>query len=380
MPPPIERPVYSRLAKPIQVQPREPKRARKRSVVEYIIYGAFVVILVIGALALYTMYSPSRKNYPNRVSEGLKTDRVNLLLIGIGGEKHIVKEGNDLADSIMVVSLKPSTKQVALISIPRDLYVPIGHFGTHRINAAHDIGAKVNYPGDGPGLLADTVSTLTGQPIHAFVRIDFAAFEKIIDQLGGVDIYVHRPFYDYLFKDGFQAGWQHMNGDRALRYARYRYVHGAEGNNFARELRQQQVVAAIRDKIHNLKMQQALKLVAIATTVSKDTTTNLTTTQMVSLYQTFHTVEKGSIRHVSLAPLTEVFSVTDPHDQGDAVRPKTGNYAEIQTMARNVFSDMKPIVTRDEIQLSDQTAKPIAPEAPGVDSPTYKPRKAVTAH
>ena len=335
---------------------------------------------MIGAIALYTIYSPARKHYPNRVAEGMKADRVNVLLIGIGGEAHIVKEGNDLADSIMLVSLKPSTKQVALISIPRDLYVRIGHFGTHRINAAHDIGNTANYPGDGPGLLADTVSQLTGQPIHAFVRIDFAAFEKIIDQLGGIDVYVHRPFYDYLFKDGFQAGWQHMNGDRALRYARYRYVRGAEGNNFARELRQQQVIGAIRDRIHNLKPQEALKLVAIATTVSKDTTTNLTTTQMLSLYQAFHTVPKGSIRHVSLAPLTEVFSVTDPKDPGEAVRPRSGNFTEIQAMARNVFSDMKPIVTRDEIQLSDQTPAPIAPETPGVDPTPVQPRKAVVAH
>jgi LCP family protein required for cell wall assembly len=380
MQPPIERPVYSRLAVPIKPQYREPKKARKRSLVEYFLFGVFAIILVIGAVALYTMYSPARKRYPNRVAEGMKADRINLLLIGIGGEAHIVKEGNDLADSIMLVSLKPSTKQVALVSIPRDLYVPIGHFGTHRINAAHDIGGKVNYPGDGPGLLADTVSQLTGQPIHAFVRVDFAAFEKIIDQLGGIDIYVHRPFYDYLFKDGFQAGWQHMNGDRALRYARYRYVHGAEGNNFARELRQQQVIAAIRDKIHNLKPQEALKVVAIATTVSKDTTTNLTTTQMLSLYQTFHSVQKGSIRHVSLAPLTEIFSVPDPKDQGEAVRPRTGNFGEIQSMAANVFSDMKPIVTRDEIQLSDQTATPIAHEAPGVDPTPARPQKAVVAH
>jgi LCP family protein required for cell wall assembly len=256
----------------------------------------------------------------------------------------------------MVVSLKPSTKQAALISIPRDLYVNVGRFGVHRINAAHDLGYKMGYRGGGPGLLAESVSAAIGQPIHAFARIDFKAFSKVIDDLGGIDVFVYRPFRDYLFNDMFEQGWQHMSGDRALRYARYRYVHGAEGNNFARELRQQQVVSAVKKKLQNLSAAQALRLFASATTVSKYTATNLGTGDMIELYRTFKDLPQGNLRHVSLAPLTEIFMVTTVGDTGEAVRPPGNNYARIQQATRDIFTDMRPLVNRDQIQLSDTTA------------------------
>ena len=350
-------PRYSRLD-PTALHYTPPKPRKKSRAVEWILFGVFGLLLIIGAIALYTHFSPSYSRVPNTVADGWKHDRINLVVIGVAGNRR-AKLGNDLADAILLVSLKPSTKQVALVSLPRDLYVQIGRFGVHRLNAAHDIGYKVGYPGEGPGLLIDTVKAVTGQPVHAFVRIDFAAFEKLIDELGGVDIYVYRPFRDFLFNDEFKQGWQHMNGQRALRYARYRYVHGAEGNNFARELRQQQVVTAVRDKLHNLSAQQALHLVGSLGSVSKFTTTNLSTPQMIKLYQTFHDIKPGNVRHVSLAPLTEIFNVTDPDDPGEAVRPRSGNFAQVQNLLTNVFTDMRPVLARDQIPLHDgETPRP----------------------
>jgi LCP family protein required for cell wall assembly len=352
-------PRFSRLD-PAALHYTPPQPKPKSRVAEWILFGVFGLLVVIGAIALYTHFSPSYSRVPNTIADGWTHDRINLLVIGVAGDRR-KDMGNDLADSILLVSLKPSTKQAALISLPRDLYVKIGRFGVHRLNAAHDIGAKVGYPGEGPGLLIDTVKDVTQQPVHAFVRIDFAAFEKLIDELGGVDIYVYRPFHDFLFNDEFKQGWQHMSGERALRYARYRYVHGAEGNNFARELRQQQVVTAVRDKIRNLNAQQALHLVGSLGSVSKYTTTNLTTPQMIKLYQTFHDIKPGAVRHVSLAPLTQIYNVTDPKDPGEAVRPASGNFAEIDGLIANVFSNMQPVLAHDQIPLADGVApKPAA--------------------
>jgi len=203
-------------------------------------------------------------------------EKVLFIMIGIGGDGH-PGGGIDLADSLLLVSLQPSTKKAALISIPRDFYLQMGHYGTHRLNDAHALGANVGYPGGGPGMVIDEVKAITGQPINGYVRLDFKAFEKIVDDLGGVDIYVYRPFHDTLFKDTFQQGWQHMNGHRALQYARYRYVIGLEGNNFARELRQQQIVSAVRKKMQHLTPTQALRLAMSASSVSHYTKTNLST-------------------------------------------------------------------------------------------------------
>lgn len=348
---------YSRVDLPISV--KAPAKPQKRTtVLEIVLFSIFGLLLLAGAFALYQQYSPHHDFIPSTVDQGFKRDRINILLIGIAGDRKI-DGGNDLADAIMLVSLKPSTRQAALISIPRDLYLNIGHFGVHRLNAAHDIGYKMGYRGGGPGLLMDTVSQVTGQPVDGYARIDFKAFEKIIDDLGGVDIFVYRPFHDYLFNDTFHQGWQHMNGERALRYARYRYVIGAEGNNFARELRQQQVLSAVKKKLQNLSFAQALRLIGSANSVSQDTSTNLSSGDMVHLYRTFHDLPPSNIRHVSWAPLTEVFMVTKLGDPGEAVRPPADDYARIRDVTRNVFSDMRPLVSRNQIQLSDTgTPKP----------------------
>lgn len=366
---------FSRLEQPLApVEPRKKKPRKKTTFLELVLFGVLAVLVLAGGFALYQQFSPHHDYVPPTVDAGFKRDRINLVLIGIAGDRKI-NGGNDLADAIIFVSLKPSTKQAALVSIPRDLYINIGRFGVHRLNAAHDIGYKMGYRGGGPGLLMDTVSQIVGQPVDGYARIDFKAFAKVIDDLGGVDIFVYRPFHDYLFNDTFEQGWQHMNGERALRYARYRYVRGAEGNNFARELRQQQVIAAAKKKLQNVDFSQVLRLIGSASTVSDYTSTNLSTTDLVHLYRTFHDLPAANIRHVSLAPLTEVFMVNTLGDAGEAVRPPGNNFASIQGMTRDVFKDMRPLVNRDQIQLTEgSTPKPS--DYVGDDSlPTKAPDK-----
>jgi LCP family protein required for cell wall assembly len=328
----------------------DPKPTRSQTATEYVLFSAFGLLLVLVAIAVYTMYSPSHRRVPNRVAIGIRQDRLNILVFGIGGTNH--PTGDDLADSIVLISLKPSTRQAVITSIPRDLWVKIGPYGTHRINYAHEVGNQSGYPGEGPGLLCDTVARILGQPIHAFVRVDFSAFEKIVDDVGGVDINCQRGFYDFLFRDGFQAGPHHLNGKRALAFARYRYILGPEGDNFAREMRQQQVISALRDKLRWLGPQQAMSLIHAVTTLSSHTTTNLTTSQMFTLYREFHDVPQQHIRHVSLKPFLEIFTVTRISEPGQAVRSRTDGYRELQTVLSNVFHSEQQIGTPDEIKLT----------------------------
>lgn len=328
----------------------EPRPTRTQHVIEYTLFGVFGVLVILSGIALYYAYSPSHNRVPNTFAEGMKQDRINILFIGIGGDSH-PGGGRDLADSILLVSLKPSTKQAAVISIPRDLWVRVGTHGTHRLNAAHSIGNDSAYPGNGPGLICDTVSQIFNQPIHAFVRVDFRAFEKLIDDLGGIDINVERGFYDYLFQDGFPAGPQHLDGRRALAYTRYRYILGPEGDNFARELRQQQVINAIRDRIASRGPEDIIKLINAARSLSSRTDTNLAAAQMVTLYQRYHDIPKDDIRHVSLKPFSEVFQVRRLADAGEAVRPRRGDFREFQQVARTVFNGEREISTADEIQV-----------------------------
>jgi LCP family protein required for cell wall assembly len=326
---------------------------------EYVLFGVFALLLVLAAVAIYTSYSSKYKEVPNRVSAGLRNDRVNVLLFGIGGDGH--PSHDQSADSIMLISLKPSTKQAAIVSVPRDLWVHIGSYGKHRINYAHQAGQSSGYPGAGAGLLCDTVSRTFNQPVHAFVRVDFSAFEKAVDQIGGIDVYCQRSFYDFLFKDGFTRGWHHLNGKRALAYARYRYILGREGDNFARELRQQQVISAVRDKIQKLSPQSALRLIQAASTLSANTETNLTTTQMITLYRTFHDIRPENIRHVSLKPLTEIFMVTRLAEPGQAVRTRTPDNRELHALEARIFNSEREIRTPDQIKFASAPPVPAPP-------------------
>ena len=339
---------------------------------EVLMFGFLAVLLAIAAIAAYAHFAPAMKSVPNRVSKGFDEDRVNLLLIGIGGDTH-PGEGKDLADAIILVSLKPSTRQVALVSLPRDLYVPMDGVGMQRLNAAHSLGTKLGFRGQGAGFLMHTVEQLLGQPVHAYARIDFLAFEKVVDALGGIDVYVNRPFYDYLFKDGFAKGWQHMNGHRALRYARYRHVKASyEGNNFGREMRQQQVLTAVRDKLGNLDSKQTLRLAKLAMSSSKYTSTNLTTQQMVELYTMFRNAKRSDIRHVSLKKFTRIIKLEQPELYGEAVAPPNNDYGPIRNVVRTVFDGREPIVAAHEIQFEEQLPKdrgaPVASHATGAVS------------
>jgi len=117
-----------------------------------------------GALALQDNIQPSELR-----SEG--DGRVNILLIGIGGENHVA---GDLADSIIIASVDPFAKEMAMLSVPRDLYVEIPGYYSTRINAAHSIGEE-QQPEEGGGiaLLQETIEEAFAINIHYYVRGDF---------------------------------------------------------------------------------------------------------------------------------------------------------------------------------------------------------------
>jgi LCP family protein required for cell wall assembly len=340
----MDQPRHSRLSPdasgrfqlPSKDQP-PPQPTRSQRGIEIFLFVVFGIALVLGGFAVWSSFSPEYRSVPSHVDDGLKNDRLNILVIGIGGDAH-PGGGKDLADAVLLASLKPSTGEAAVISLPRDLWTKVGRYGTHRLNQAHALGERNGYPGGGPGLTADTVSQLLGQPVHAFVRVDFAAFEKVINSLGGIDVECTEPFYDYLFRDGFPRGVHHLDGKRALAYARYRYILGPQGDNFARELRQQQVIDAVRAKVRSRNPQDVARLLGAMSGLSQHTQTNLTTTQMVSLYRQFGSIDQRRIRHVSLKPLTEVFRVTRVADAGEAVRPRGNDYSALQRAARDVFT------------------------------------------
>lgn len=194
---------------------------------------------------------------PDRQLTGEADDRINILLLGMGGEGH---DGPLLTDTIMVASIRPSDSQVALLSIPRDLLVPLPKAGWRRINTANAFG-ELEMPGRGGEATRLALEGLLGIDIPYYVRVDFNGFKSLIDDIGGVDVYVERNFTDntyptddYLTQTvAFEKGYQHMDSETALRFARSRHGNNGEGSDFARAKRQQKILTAVKEKVLNFR-------------------------------------------------------------------------------------------------------------------------------
>jgi LCP family protein required for cell wall assembly len=184
--------------------------------------------------------------------------RINLLLLGIDR-----RNGTGWAyrtDTIMVVTLEPDTRAAGILSIPRDLQVAIPGQGEDRINTANVYGYLQDNADGGPALLKATIEANFGIPIDGYLMVDFRAFEEIVDALDGIDVQVPKILHDtrypdprpgdpYAFKTiHFDPGWQHMDGKRALEYARSRM----STTDFDRAKRQQLILLAIRKRVLSL--------------------------------------------------------------------------------------------------------------------------------
>jgi LCP family protein required for cell wall assembly len=182
---------------------------------------------------------------------------LNVLLLGTDERPD---EGGPLrTDTMILLSLDPTGQSLGMLSLPRDLWVPIpGQGTTAKINTAYTLGAQNNYPGGGPQLAKDTVSSFIGRPVDYYVRVNFDGFREIIDLIGGIDINVpytihdeEYPTVDYGVETfHLEAGLQHLDGETALKYARTR--HG--DSDYSRARRQQDIIRAIANKVLNAGM------------------------------------------------------------------------------------------------------------------------------
>ncbi len=193
----------------------------------------------------------------NSTLKGESAGRINILLLGYGGEGH---DGPFLTDTIILASIDPDKHQVSLSSIPRDYYWPAGN---QKINYAFFKGYDKNKNVAAGGELAmQAVAQMTGLDIAYFATIDFSGFEKAVDRIGGLDINVERTFtdsqypndanYGYIAPITFTAGSEHMNGQRALQFARSRHGSNQEDSDFARSKRQAKIIDAFKAKLQQL--------------------------------------------------------------------------------------------------------------------------------
>lgn len=235
------------------------------------------------------------------------SSRINILLLGVDsgmGYQH------SLSDTMIVVSIDPTTDKVTMLSLPRDIgRFPMYNGGTFpgKINALLTTAAAnpTRYPDGGLGTLSREVGYLLGVPIHYYALVDLAGFKTMIDTVGGVDIVNQRAIADpvYEFPDGkvgfyLSAGKHHLDGRTALAYVRSRQ--GAGDNDFTRARRQQDLLVALRAKITSPAMLP--KLPAVLAAAAKTIKTDLPPDRVSALLAVAKDVTDSSITHYVLGP------------------------------------------------------------------------------
>lgn len=324
----------------------------------------------------------------DRMLRGEDQDRINFLFLGVGGAGH---EGAELSDTIMFASLKPSTKEVGILSIPRDTAVPIPGYGSGKINSVNAI-AEAKQAGTGPIFASQVIGDLLQQPVDYYVKVNFDGFEELINQIGGVDVYVDRTFTDSNYPvlgmedancdqpttasqtDGstpaavsytcryetlhFEQGWQHMDGATALKYARSRHGDNGEGGDFARAARQQKIILAVKAKaLSAATLLNPTRIVDLVNTLSKNIQTNLSAWEIVKLATYLPEVSNDHIVHHVLddGPGSPLYSAII--NEAYVLLPVNDDWKPIQTLAANIFTSSSSSISPSEPSAPAHTAR-----------------------
>ena len=273
------------------------------------------------------------KNYVMPEKEG---NRHDILILGIRGEDQ--PDSNDtgalLTDTILVFSFDKNTKKSSLVSIPRDLYVSLYNGRKDKINAAYETGLIRK---EGLNFTKDLVSKITGVYVDNIVVFDFSSFKKIVDDLGGVDIELAKPFEEkqqWGFSFSLPAGKNHLDGQTALYYVRSRF----SSNDFDRSQRQQQVITAIKDKLLKLNfLSDPIKALAIFNTIRTNINTDLDIWDATTLFSLAKEVDSSSDKIKKFVISTENLVQESHIDNIYVLLPKGDNFDLIKKEFKEIL-------------------------------------------
>lgn len=214
-------------------------------------------------------------------------ERFTILVMGL--DKRPNESGTAFrTDTMILISLDPKTNSIGILSIPRDLFVEVPYAGLQRVNAAYVIG-ELEEPGGGATLAKQTVQYNFGIRVNEYVTVEFQTVIALVNAVGGIEIEVPNAFTDYTYPTmdygtevfHVDAGWQKMDGETALKYARSRH----SSDDIDRAKRQQQVIFALRDKVISLDMVDDLILQApfLYNELRSGVNTGLTLDQIIEL-------------------------------------------------------------------------------------------------
>ncbi|OGY30449.1 MAG: hypothetical protein A3F35_01865 [Candidatus Woykebacteria bacterium RIFCSPHIGHO2_12_FULL_45_10] len=346
--------------------------------VAIVFYASYIIYFPAAALLKEIFKHPSSALSLVKNPEGtLKGDngRTNFLLLGIDKRDNVpysytlgggtAAKNGFLSDTMMVVSLDQKSSEVATVSIPRDTWVRIPSWPGHsaafaKINAAYSYGETENYPGGGEELAKNIVSEVLGVPIHYVTRVDFAGFKKAIDDLGGIDVNVETGFDDYNYPAQninvdcykvaclkhvhFDAGLQHMNGEKALEFVRSRQGTNGEGSDFARASRQQKILVAAKQKALSIfNIFDPAKINNLFSGFGETIDTDIDLAALPKLYKYSKEVKTDQMKSIVLDTENYLYHPSpDAFGGAYVLLPKNDSWAKVQEAVKNIFSPPAP--------------------------------------
>lgn len=245
-------------------------------------------------------YSKEMKTEESELLASTKslTEPFTVLVLGVDSESTNGLDANAAfnGDTLMLITFNPKTLTATMLSLPRDTYVPIYNSSNRNIGY-NKINSSAAY---GTASTVNTIENLTGIEIDYFVKVNFQGVIDLVNALGGIDVDVEQPDYDYYvsqYGEGrlcesnslrdttnlvcMNTGFQHLNGEQALAYARNRY--GFLEGDIARNRHQQQVIEAIAKKL--VQTSSFSDFENLLDTISNNIATNMKTSQILSFYQ-----------------------------------------------------------------------------------------------
>lgn len=240
-------------------------------------------------------YSEEMKTKTITNSNKKLTEPFTVLLMGVDSEKDGLNANAAFnGDTLMLITFNPTTLNATMLSIPRDTFVPIACNN----NRSHKINSSAAY---GTECVINTIQNLVDVEIDYYAKINFNGVIDLVNAIGGIDVDVEEPDYKPYAKrygegklceeDSYRnrsnmvcmdIGMQHLNGEQALAYARNR--HGFLESDLARNRHQQQIVEALAKKLMSVSSFSDFEKLLDA--IGKNIATNLSTTQILSFYQT----------------------------------------------------------------------------------------------
>ena len=283
--------------------------------------------------------------------------RINILLLGIAGKN---KPGNNLTDTIMIASVNTKTGKVALLSIPRDLYIDAPEINYQgKINSIYEYGLR-KYPENtekSMGPIKKITQDITSLDIHYWAVINFDGFQRAVDSIGGINITNERDIYDPRYPGPnysyeifeLKKGFHHLDGATALKYARMR--HNDPESDFGRAKRQQQVMQAIKNKIFSTgTLLNAVALNQFLNTLGENIKTDIPRSDFGDFIILIKNLDTNNINNVVLDAWKNDSLLRGSHMAGiSALIPRVGNWSEVQDLAQNIFDTNQIKRTREEI-------------------------------